>query len=70
MTELETLRAQLKKAREALEYYAGNFDGKEGTHWVKGRFLEEDKFGRCSPSRPDTARNALAQLRGEKESDE
>ena len=37
---------KVEKMREALEFYKGNFDGKEGSYWLDGyKFIQEDKFG-------------------------
>lgn len=52
-------------AISALEYYAGNFDGTDGTHWTKdGRIFEQTKFGTTQETSPKPARNALAKIRG------
>lgn len=52
-------------AISALEYYAGNFDGTDGTHWTKdGRIFEQTKFGTTQEASPKPARNALAKIRG------
>ena len=36
---------KIRKLTEALEYYAGNFDGREGTKWNGDIFFIETKFG-------------------------
>lgn len=53
-----------KKLIEALEFYAGNFDGKDGTVWNRDTFFIEDKFGLTHTAGGQTkAREALAEFR-------
>ena len=56
-----------EKMREALEFYKGNFDGKEGSYWLDGyKFIQEDKFGDTKHfDSGDRARQTIALVDGE-----
>lgn len=56
-----------EKMREALEFYKGNFDGKEGSYWLDGyKFIQEDKFGDTKHfDNGDRARQTIALFDGE-----
>lgn len=56
-----------EKMREALEFYKGNFDGKEGSYWLDGyKFIQEDKFGDTKYfDNGDRARQTIALFDGE-----
>ena len=53
--------------REALEFYKGDFDGKEGSYWLDGyKFIQEDKFGGTKHfDNGDRARQTLTLFDGE-----
>lgn len=54
------LQAENAKLREALEFYAGNFDGRDGSKWNEDMFFIETKFGTTeSAEGPRIARAAL-----------
>lgn len=55
----------LKAVREVLEFYAGNFDGREGTRWNGQDLLFiESKFGSCEEAQDNgkMAKQALVIL--------
>ncbi len=56
-----------QKMREALEFYKGDFDGKEGSYWLDGyKFIQEDKFGGTKHfDNGDRARQTLTLFDGE-----
>lgn len=55
-------KSAFDKAVEALKYYAGNFDGKEGTRWNGDMFFYQDKFGMTESLNEDKAREVLKEL--------
>lgn len=61
---LKAANAQVAELVGVLRFYAGNFDGKEGSHWIEDRFFVEDKFGATSSDKGDVAREALTKLEG------
>lgn len=52
----------VKKLCEALEYYQGNFNGKDGTKWRDGMLFVEDKFGSTEDASCDVASMALSTI--------
>lgn len=63
----ESLEARLTAAVEGLEFYAGNFDGKEGSRWSVDLFFIETKIGTAiSAAGPLRAKQVLASLKESK----
>lgn len=45
--DIAKMKERLVEALEVIEFYAGNFDGREGSKWNGDTFFAENKFG-CS----------------------